>query len=217
MAARLLVLWAALPMVLGAPSAAFAEEPVTLEDAVERPASPDDIPLKMSDDTNQRRNHLEAQALLNVYGVGASGAVLGTVVTTRSEYGLQRALVISLDVSEVLRGESGRLLDVRIPLVSDEQVVPEAITGYNVLVFLDSSNNILGGDAFFVVEGGYAWRQRNPGVFSLPSADRFWITEIDPFEDYLALRLEDVRFVMGTNIRRLNRIRRRQSKKNKPE
>ncbi|CAN0459887.1 unnamed protein product, partial [Ectocarpus fasciculatus] len=99
-------------------------------------------------------------------------------------------------IEERLHGEAVGLVELRVPLVAGtSQARPAIIEGYRLLLFLDSSDNVVEGAAIFFVEGGHAWRNRRDGIFLRPSVDRAWASEMDPLADYVALSLDEVRAI----------------------
>ena len=187
--------------------------PLRQEQAGERPSSPEDIeiPYVEQDTEALLAARAEAEADLLEYAQTAKTVVIGRVLTSRLEAGFPDELV-EMSVEESLRGEIGGIITIRVPRFASEDtedgLTPSAVVeGYRLLAFLDPSGTIVGGDALFYVEAGYAFRNRSPEVFIRPRSDRDWISEIDPSDDYVVYSVDNIQSTLDENpMRRRRRI-----------
>jgi hypothetical protein len=141
----------------------------------------------------------------------------GQILTSRDDIRAgMRTTVASLEVDEILRGRKEPLVEVRTgaelveladPLKGPGRVL---VPGYQILVFMDSTNTLLDGGVWFVA-AGHAWRNKTPGVFLNPRIDRDWVDNIDPTHDYDVVPLETIRMHTkdGTSKRYWRRLERK--------
>ena len=105
---------------------------------------------------------------------------------------------VSLNVKEWILGDENTVFSVEVPYNapyihgSPETVPPIIVNSYVVLVFADRNQRVIDGNALFVVEDAYAWRNKRPSIFLSPRFDREWKT-IDPSLDYVVYSIENIR------------------------
>ncbi len=131
---------------------------------------------------------------------GAYSVIIGEVLTSRDDYGARGfSDVVSVLVREGLRGAArpGDIAEFAIPRAAASGgragERPVSVTGYTVVAFIGPEGDLVNGDAMYIVEGGFAWRNRRPTVMARPSADRDWLNTMDPSEDYYIVSLDEVR------------------------
>jgi hypothetical protein len=139
------------------------------------------------------------QASLKDLCLQAQHVALGEILTSRDDIRAgMRTTVASLEVKETFRGRREALIEVRTgaellgmadPLQGPGRVL---VPGYQILVFMDSTDTLLDGGVWFVA-AGHAWRNKTPGVFLNPRTDRDWVDNIDPTEDYDVVPLDLIR------------------------
>ncbi len=181
-----------------------------------RGAPPADIPVEPPE---VAASIAASMATAGRYSAEAVSVVRGEVLTTREGLNTQgRAEVLTLLVREPLRGalHAGDVLEIPISFAdavsSDGPRTYRGVRGYDVIAFLDDQGAIVDGEALYVVEGGFGWRARAPGVMMRPRLDRDWVHEIDPTGDYEVVPLSWVReAVAAAPAPELNRKRRRRS------
>ena len=61
-----------------------------------------------------------------------------------------------------------------------------------MLIFINKFGSVIDGNAMFVIEGQYAFRNKRPNVFINPRHDREWDMSF-PLDDYLMCELEPLR------------------------
>ena len=87
-----------------------------------------------------------------------------------------------------------RLLPYRSPYTEGNplSVPPKMIRGYTMLVFVNTYEAIVDGNAIFVVLEDHAFRNKNPDVFLNPRYDRIWLNG-NPHNDYFIYSLSDIK------------------------
>jgi hypothetical protein len=190
-------------------------EALDMESAPARLSGPEDIeiPYVEQDAEAVALAKAEAEAALIEYCSRAKTVIIGTVLTSRVEPGFPDELVEVL-IETSLRGDSGGVITARLPRsttgsTTDGFSPPSVVEGYRLLVFLDPSGTVVDGQALFFMEAGHAFRNRRPDIFLKPRSDRDWIDNIDPSEDYIVYRLEDIEQALDDHPMRRNRARRR--------
>lgn len=142
----------------------------------------------------------ESRARVREQASGAYSVLIGEVLTTRDDYGARGfSDVVSVLVKEGLRGpaRAGDIAEFAIPRAAASGgrtgERPVSVIGYTVVAFVGPEGDLVNGDAMYIVEGGFAWRNRRPTVMARPSADRDWLNTMDPAEDYYIVSLNEVR------------------------
>jgi hypothetical protein len=171
-----------------------AEQPL----AGERPQSPEDLDIFFQDSTSKTtdRERREDWDLLQRFCRQADRVFVGKVLGTTYDP-KDHSRRVTFQVEDMLRGETDPLIEVRLAdsQVEDGEQEVEAtiVRGYRMLVFIDEFGQVLDGRSMMFVEGGYAWLNRRDDVFLRPRADRDWIYQIDPSEDYATYALTMVK------------------------
>lgn len=191
-------------------------EAETLDGAGTPDAVVEELPFVEVDTARLDAEHGAAFVELMVYGSQAREVLIGTVLTSREN--LAGSKVVSLEVKQILRGETtGQLIEFVLPRREDLDnphiLQPPIINGYSVLVFLDNDRAVVGGNAMFMVEGGYAWRFKREGLFYRPSVDRVWEGGIDPRPYYTMFSMQEIEDSL--DYRRAKKRLRRRSRKNR--
>ena len=70
-------------------------------------------------------------------------------------------------------------------------VQPVLIRGYTMLVFVNTYDAVIDGNAIFVVLEDHAFRNKNPDVFLNPRYDRIWLAG-NPHNDYFIYSMSDI-------------------------
>jgi hypothetical protein len=145
-------------------------------------------------DWAEAREHLREQAR------GATGIYIGEVLTSRDSFGARGfSEVVSLLVMESVRGpaSAGDVFEFAIPreaAVVDKQLArPSATGGARVLVLVGPDGDLVGGEAMYVWEGGFFWKNQRPSLMQRPSLDRDWVTQMDPQSGWASFSLEEIR------------------------
>jgi hypothetical protein len=161
----------------------------------ERPQGPEDIVLPYDTSPDSAALWEADRALLAHYAKSADTVIVGRIVATRPDWEVfGEGQIATVLIEERIIGDAVGLVEFRVPLVREAgSSRPALIDGYRLLLFLDSSDNVVDGAAVFFVEGGHVWRNRRDEVFLRPSIDRAWASEMDPLDDYVSLSLEEVR------------------------
>ena len=130
----------------------------------------------------------------------AKTIVVGEVLTSRVESNSEGVnTIVSLLVTEVLRGKPDPMIEFRLPggRTNDTDLTsegtPNIVEGYQLLVFMEGKQLVGLHNGLFKIEAGFAWRPKKPGMFLSPRADRDWVADIDPNDDYTFYNLADVR------------------------
>jgi hypothetical protein len=209
----LFLLGAALGGLIGVPSTAFADGDAAPQSA---PAPADAAPLMRGphgqpleietvDVAANEAAWAESRAELRVQAAGALQVFIGEVLTTRDDFGARGfSTVVTMLISDPLRGaaRAGDIAEFAIPRTAAAGEVvgerPVPVAGYTIVAFVSPEGDLVGGDAMYIVEGGFAWRNRRPSVMFRPSADRDWLNTIDPSQDYFVLGLDELRETVAT-------------------
>ncbi len=139
---------------------------------------------------------------LDDLAAAADRVVVGEVLSTRQEVVPDRGIytVASIYVEEALRGEPEPVIEVRYPggRVDDLELTvpgaPKLVPGYEVVLFLDDDDRVVGfGQGAFVVEGDTAYRRLSDDVFTNPNLDRDWKSDEELRRHYAAYSLAEVR------------------------
>jgi len=120
----------------------------------------------------------------------ADHVILGEVVANQERSGKAGFSIVSVLVTETIRGEAAPMANFRIPMIEGS---PSLVEGYKVLVFLQAGEAVGLGRGVFLIEAGHAWRRKDDGVFMSPRADRDWVDNVDPSADYTVYSLDQVR------------------------
>ncbi len=124
--------------------------------------------------------------------------VIGTIIEHRllnANLGLD--VVMEVEVEDYLLGEGDIYLTIDVPYVAPfvpgkpETVAPVVVDSYRMLIFIDRHRRVVEGNAMFVLEGEYAWRNKRPDVFLNPRYDRDWSME-SPIPDYVMFSMSEV-------------------------
>ena len=144
------------------------------------------------------------EAMMADYMQRADSVLIGQIVAVRGDPSvLGQQEIATLLIKERLRGRSVGLVEFTVPLQRHVgRVQPSLIEGYEMLIFLDKSGQLLDGEGLFFLEGGFAWRNRTDRVFLRPSIDRIWDDSIDPTEDYVTFPLAILRSQVTEGSRR---------------
>jgi hypothetical protein len=141
------------------------------------------------------------EADLTKVSAGASYVFSGEILTTREDVGgAGPVTVVAIVVDESLRGSvsSGSVVEVEIPLQGpvsgDRPALPVPVRGYDIVVFLDESGDVVEG-GLFLLEGGFAWRPNRSGVLLSPRLQQDWEEIIDPIADYDVFTLDTIRSI----------------------
>lgn len=133
-----------------------------------------------------------AQAQLQRYCELAERVVIGQVISVSDASDRQN---ITLIVEQRLRGRVRGSLDIQIaqpqPTEDPTRIIPHVLEDYRVLMFTDRANELIEGNAVFLMQGGHAWRNKRPDVFLKPSSDRDWELN-DPNQDYTIFSLDQI-------------------------
>ena len=123
----------------------------------------------------------------------ARTVVIGEVLSVYEQSGVQ---VVSVMVQKKFRGEPAPVIEFTIAAQTAtkevEHQAPEVVQNYKVMVFLDRHGTLVEGNGLYVVQGGYAWRNKNSRTFLDPTIDRAWINTMDPSTDYITLSLTEI-------------------------
>jgi hypothetical protein len=143
-------------------------------------------------------------AMMADYMQRADSVLVGQIVAVRGDPSvLGQQEIATLLVKERLRGSAVGLVEFTVPLQRHAgRIQPSLIEGYEMLIFLDNSGQLLDGEGLFFLEGGFAWRNRTNRVFLRPSIDRIWSDSIDPTEDYVTFPLAILRGQVSETSRR---------------
>ena len=156
---------------------------------------PEDIVLPYASSGEDVARLQDEDALLIAdYTRRSAWILLGTVssVVPVQDNAAEHERVI-LSVDEALRGKAGDVFELTIPVRPGQGSPASAVEGYQVVVFVDRGQELIDGRALFYVQAGQLWRNRRDGVFLRPSADRDWVSSIDPMVDYTIYPLDEVR------------------------
>ena len=203
----LFLLGAALGGALGVPSTALADGEAAAQTAPTAPARPplrgphgELLEIEDGDVDANQKAWVESRAELATYASGASNIFVGEVLTTRDDFGARGfSDVVTVFVAEGMRGPArrGDIAEFAIPraAASGEKVGerPVPVAGYTIVAFVGPEGDLVGGDGMYIVEGGFAWRNRRPSVMFRPSVDRDWLNTMDPSQDYFVLGLDEIR------------------------
>jgi len=158
------------------------------------------LELDVRDPLRADKGWAESRGRVRDQAKGAYSVIVGEVLTSRDDYGARGfSDVVSVLVTEGLRGAAGPgdIAEFAIPRAAASGgragERPVSVTGYTVVAFIGPEGDLVNGDAMYIVEGGFAWRNRRPTVMARPSADRDWLNTMDPSEDYFIVSLDEVR------------------------
>ncbi len=167
----------------------------------------------------------ETQAELDLFSRRAALVIRGEVLTSRQEWldGV-RIEVLTVIVDEALRGDGrkGDIVELRAPLrgamSGDVTDTYRSVRGYELLLFADPSGYMVDEDAIYVMEGGFGFRARRPGLLMRPRMDHDWVHDIDPVSDYSVVTVQQVqttleRVPMGAREQREKRGKRGRSRR----
>lgn len=142
----------------------------------------------------------ESRERVRQQAAAAYSVFIGEVLTTRDDYGARGfSDVVSVLVKEGLRGPAtaGDIAEFAIPRPAasggSAGERPVSVVGYSVVAFIGPEGDLINGDAMYIIEGGFAWRNRRPSVMARPSADRDWLNTMDPSADYYIVAMDEVR------------------------
>jgi hypothetical protein len=137
---------------------------------------------------------------LKALSARARTIVVGEVLTSRVVSNSEGVnTVVSLLVTEVLRGKPDPMVEFSLPGGRTKNAdltiegTPNIVEGYHLLVFMEGNQLVGLHKGMFKIEAGFAWRPKKPGMFLSPRADRDWVDDIDPNDDYTFYSLTDVR------------------------
>jgi len=120
---------------------------------------------------------------------------------------LGKDVAIDVKISEYLRGSGDMTRSFTVPFNAPyvpgkpETIPPVIVSSYVMLMFVDQYGMIIDGNAMFVVDGKFAWRNKRPNVFLNPRHDRNWDLSA-PIEDYTMYDLNEVRKQITTHNNR---------------
>jgi len=129
------------------------------------------------------------------------GEVLGVFNSEDPQHGDR----VTFMVYEVFQGTPSTVIDVQLPAQrpytpGDPDSAPiTVIPGYQMLVFADRYGQAVSSNSLFLVEGGFAWRNKRPEVFLNPRTDREWVELVDPSTDYVVFSLEYLTHVLNAS------------------
>ena len=133
-----------------------------------------------------------AQAQLKRYCELAERVVIGPIISVSDGADRQNLTMI---VEQRLRGRVRGSIDIQIaqPQATEDptRIIPHVMEDHRVLVFTDRSNELVEGNAVFLMQGGHAWRNKRMDVFLKPSSDRDWELN-DPHQDYTIFSLDQI-------------------------
>lgn len=167
-----------------------------------------DIPWQHQDEERLEVERGVAWEQILRYGHQAREVLIGKVLSASlQDSGSERVV---LDVQRSLRGRPGPVVEFIVPHTDGiddgiddvELVKARVVEGYRVLVYLDAARYLVEGNALFVVEGGYVWRNKRQSVFLRPRSDRVWIDQIDPSPNYVVFSLDEIEQAMQTTVGR---------------
>lgn len=213
----LFLLGAALGGLIGVPTTAFAEGDAPPAETAAPAAAPaaeappmrgphgEVLEIETVDAAANQQAWAESRAELTAHAAGALQVFVGEVLTTRDDFGARGfSTVVTMLVTDPLRGaaRSGDIAEFAIPrtAASGERVGerPVPVAGYSIVAFVSPEGDLVGGDGMYIVEGGFAWRNRRPSVMFRPSVDRDWLNTMDPSQDYFVLGLDEVRAAVAS-------------------
>ena len=103
---------------------------------------------------------------------------------------------VSLMIEEQLRGRTRGVIDIEIgmPSPTDDptRIYPLVANDYRVLVFTDRRGRLIEGNSLFLLQGGYAWRNKRHDTFLEPAANQDWVSHMDPAQDYLMFSMDEI-------------------------
>lgn len=162
------------------------------------------LELDVRDPQRADKGWAESRGRVREQAKGAYSVIIGEVLTSRDDYGARGfSDVVSVLVREGLRGAArpGDIAEFAIPRAAASGgragERPVSVTGYTIVAFIGPEGDLVNGDAMYIVEGGFAWRNRRPTVMARPSADRDWLNTMDPSEDYYIVSLDEVRLAVA--------------------
>ena len=136
--------------------------------------------------------------MLDRYARASNRVLVGEIVNTRStEENGGNDRVADVQVEYWVRGEGIEFITVTIPynapfIPGDADTVPgKAVLGYRVMIFIDSNDRVLNGNAIFYMDDKFLWRNKRPQLFLNPRFDREWASK-NPYLDYIIIPRDEV-------------------------
>ena len=176
-----------------------------------RPRPPEGFPeieFIREDVDKTRREEVWKAETLSRYLEQSEAVILGTIVSQRkSMENLGYDHIIEVEVIEWLLGEGEEeRITLHVPFNAPyvpgqpESVPPILVNTYDSLIFIDHKDWVVEGNALFVVEGDFAWRNKRPSIFLNPRHDRDWEMEL-PIDDYVMYQITKVRKITASVAR----------------
>ncbi len=175
-------------------------------------SAPPELPYVEQDLESLYRLQAEDNDDLARYATNAQTVVVGKVITAdQSEGSRENFEWITLRTEKVMRGEAPAIFDFRTVHGREDghRDPPRLVPGYRILVFLDSSSQVVERNAIFVVVGDHAFRNRRETTFFSPLADRTWDERIDPVLLWATLPMGTVESALNNESGKERRKRRR--------